>query len=1619
MSRWACLAAALCLSALWGTSPSIAQQHPNTARGFGANGSFNPGDLDSVNLFNGNLVIRIPIGQSYPVNGSLSYGLSLVYNNNVWDYQQVAEDPVVQALPNRASNAGLGWMVSLGRLNPASSTDFDTNRTAYMSPDGSLHTFYPTLHDGEAAVAGVQYTRDGSYLRFKSAGNEIELPDGTVHHFDPNGFPDQIRDRFNNQVNIDYSNASVWTISDGHRTQRIWFRSDLRPFKPVVDRVELAAFNGTTATWTFRYSDDDGTPVTLTGCRNADPATASQPVPLLTQVTLPDGSFYRMPAADYGTQTAAPCNSGMLKGMNLPTLGRIEWDYMEYVFPSASSTRGFRQRSTGVAKRRLKDASSQLIGEWTYGTALTPDPNYLHQQELVNSVVTPLGDKAVHYFSVSTLSSDPSGWSSFEYGLPLTRYVTDGGSLTRYLSSRVYDCDPGAVNCQLKRSNFVTYERDGGPWSGTLEENTRKNQRVLSTRTNYDDAGLLEAVVHGSFDGLGHYRQSDLYGNFGAGDTRTTFVNYNPGQSYPGAFTPPAPSTNWVLGTFTEATTTEAGVSARTEYCFDLNTGFLQRTRTLAAGTGRSANDVVTRYTPTNGNVGSEESFGGDGAGLDTTAPLCALALPANQYQVNYTYQSGVLKTAQPALGINFKTVDQDVDASTGLILRSRDVSGLLATSYEYDALGRPTYVKPAQDGWTRILYTRATSAAALAEVYTARQSNGGAATLAESKTLFDALGRVRQEQQRMPDGTWSTRAVTYNAMGWKSTVSELGSTAQVTAFLGYDPFGRPATLRPPDGSAHDVTLSYTATRSVARTAKVATSYNTATGAAAETPATTTETYDRQRRLIQVTEPNGVITKYEYDVGGRLKRVCQGASGSVCGQERLFTYDNRGFLLSEKHPEKGPAGNGTVSYLNYDSRGHALRSIDGPHDLTYAYDRAERLFLIRETGGAQRSLKAFTYGTDNPVGNYRKGKVLYAQRYNYPVVGGSTFTALITETYTYGGREGRVSQRDTQLSVNGGTNESFTQSFGWDELGNAQTINYPQCTVAGCATPARTVTGTYTNGWLTAIPGYTGTAPGQAVGVGLTYHPNGMVKEIAHGNGVVVTQANDPNGMARPASITAARSGATLWTTGAYQYDGTGNIWKMGPSWYEYDSLSRVKTGTVFPDPLGTGTQQKQTYAFDNYGNLQSIATQIGANPASTRNTPASASTNRLTGAVGYDAAGNLTSWNGALYEYDAFDQMWHMANGSEDWVYSYTADDERIWAYNPAQNLSRWTLRDLDGKVLREFTSTGVWSVAGDYIYRNGLLFANYLGNGQRRHFALDHLGTPRLTTNTAGTQAGYHVYYPFGEEATPFDATIDRMQFTGHERDLSSMAGANPFGDDLDYMHARFYNAQVGRFLTVDPQGDSASLKAPQSWNRYSYVGNNPLAWIDPDGRKAIEPSIRQFLESFFGTNLGHINVEWGATANMVTDIARGVDAITFGSTIYLSQGELDGYLKGSPDGVALIAHETVHTLDYRQLGKAGFLISYALESNAGFVKTKSMDKSYLDLSFEVRASDVEALVKTFLSKNSDIAAKISKKEPLSKSDMKRVEAYALSKVSNGTLRHGFQFVNGWLTYVRLTVK
>jgi RHS repeat-associated protein len=66
------------------------------------------------------------------------------------------------------------------------------------------------------------------------------------------------------------------------------------------------------------------------------------------------------------------------------------------------------------------------------------------------------------------------------------------------------------------------------------------------------------------------------------------------------------------------------------------------------------------------------------------------------------------------------------------------------------------------------------------------------------------------------------------------------------------------------------------------------------------------------------------------------------------------------------------------------------------------------------------------------------------------------------------------------------------------------------------------------------------------------------------------------------------------------------------------------------------------------------------------------------------------------------------------------------------------------------------------------------------------------------------------------------------------SAHTWANPTGDDLDYMHARFCSPLTGRFVSVDPMGGDPF--EPQSWNGYSYVMNRPLNYRDPEGRIAL---------------------------------------------------------------------------------------------------------------------------------------------------------------------------------------
>ena len=340
-----------------------------------------------------------------------------------------------------------------------------------------------------------------------------------------------------------------------------------------------------------------------------------------------------------------------------------------------------------------------------------------------------------------------------------------------------------------------------------------------------------------------------------------------------------------------------------------------------------------------------------------------------------------------------------------------------------------------------------------------------------------------------------------------------------------------------------------------------------------------------------------------------------------------------------------------------------------------------------------------------------------------------------------------------------------------------------------------------------------------------------------------------------------------VWSSGEYHYDGAGNIISIGassesgvPDYYTYDAVGRLTAATAHARDY----RNQQTFEYDVYGNLRGVVTRSanGALPAETQDVRLDVRPdNRLGDGSGgvcppntscitgrYDEAGNQVAPTIASYAqvvvgnetrlvdpyiYDPLGMMTELRDGTRTEQYLYDANNERIARIikRPGADERRYTLRS-GTSVLREYiqtvpaTGAATWQWTEDYIYQGARLLAADLPNNQRHHFHPDHLGTPRLITDDSGYVVAKHTYYPFGAEAPGSTADTERMKFTGHERDFGVDRG-----QDLDYMHARFYKPVAGRFLTVDP-GKDWDPATPQSWNLYGYVRDNPVNAIDPNG-------------------------------------------------------------------------------------------------------------------------------------------------------------------------------------------
>jgi RHS repeat-associated protein len=155
--------------------------------------------------------------------------------------------------------------------------------------------------------------------------------------------------------------------------------------------------------------------------------------------------------------------------------------------------------------------------------------------------------------------------------------------------------------------------------------------------------------------------------------------------------------------------------------------------------------------------------------------------------------------------------------------------------------------------------------------------------------------------------------------------------------------------------------------------------------------------------------------------------------------------------------------------------------------------------------------------------------------------------------------------------------------------------------------------------------------------------------------------------------------------------------------------------------------------------------------------------------------------------------------------------------------------------------------------------------------------------TGNLSGVSR--HDYLPFGEElfagvggrtsAQGYSATDGvRQHFTGYEMDAET---------GLNFAQARYQSSVQGRFTSVDPLGASANVLNPQSFNRYSYVHNNPINFVDPTGMSLLDIGVVQTTDPSLANTLQQkVDENWMRAINAQFALEHG------GSVTYDKDGK-----------------------------------------------------------------------------------------------------------------------------------
>lgn len=281
-----------------------------------------------------------------------------------------------------------------------------------------------------------------------------------------------------------------------------------------------------------------------------------------------------------------------------------------------------------------------------------------------------------------------------------------------------------------------------------------------------------------------------------------------------------------------------------------------------------------------------------------------------------------------------------------------------------------------------------------------------------------------------------------------------------------------------------------------------------------------------------------------------------------------------------------------------------------------------------------------------------------------------------------------------------------------------------------------------------------------------------------------------------------------------YVYDPAGNLAERAtdatpPSRFEYDRDDRL---TKITEP-----KTARTLSYDIDGNLAAITT--GNQTARLGLDELGRPTQNGATSFFWSTAGNLERTESAKEKtenrFDAADRLVSRTSGEKTWTFGYLPGGDRLWQERDGKR--RW-FAYLPDRLAGFKDEEGVdWLLVS--LPGTDWPIALCGSNGKTFFVLADHLGSARRFVDESGAIVASVDYSPLGQPLTA-NGTPPLTLFAGMIVDESGLC----------YARQRYYDPQIARFLSLDPEIGTPGF--PATHNPYAYAGNNPLRYRDPMG-------------------------------------------------------------------------------------------------------------------------------------------------------------------------------------------